>query len=103
MSFATELCVELYNLKSGRDVCSQNSGQFLHVQSSEPRGDDEVHHSDHAVQLRLVHGDPGVDGVLTLLGLDSIVNTLDNVIRNLFVQVPSYVLRKSCQYSMNMN
>ena len=61
----TELCVELHNLKSGCDVCSQNSWQLLHVQSPQPRGDDEVHHSDHAVQLRLVHGDAGVDGVLT--------------------------------------
>ena len=31
----------------------------------EPGCDDEVHHGDHAVQLRLVHGDAGVDGVLT--------------------------------------
>ena len=93
----TKLCVELYNLKSGCDVCSKNSGQFLHVQPPQPWGDDEVHHGDHAVQLRLVDGDPGVDGVLTLLGLDSIVNTPDNVVRNLFIQVPSYVLRKSCQ------
>ena len=75
-------------------MCSQNSWQLLHVQSPQPRGDDEVHHSDHAVQLRLVNGDPGVDGVLTLFGLDSIVNTPDNVVRNLFIQVPSYVLRK---------
>ena len=27
--------------------------------------DDEVDHGDHAVQLRLVHGDAGVDGILT--------------------------------------
>ena len=27
--------------------------------------DDEVDHGDHAVQLGLVHGDAGVDGILT--------------------------------------
>ena len=76
-------------------MCSENSGQFFHVQSPEPGGHDEVHHGDHAVQLRLVHRDPGVDCVLALLGLDGIMHALDNVVRDLLIQVPGNVLRKS--------
>ena len=67
--------------------------------------DYEVHHGDHTVQLRLVHGDAGVDGVLTctvqsvqhntiqygvltLLQPHGLVHTLDDGSRHLLVQVP---------------
>ena len=74
-------------------MCSKNSRQFFHVQSPQPGSDNEVHHGDHAVQLRLVHGDLGVHCVLALLGLDSIVYTLDDKVHNFFIQVPCDVLK----------
>ena len=54
--------------------------------------DDEVHHGDHAVQLRLVHGDAGIDGILTLLQPHRLIHSLDDGSRHLLVQVPRNAL-----------
>ena len=72
----------------------QNFGNTGHVQPSETWGDYQVHHGHHAVQLRLVQGDVGVERVLTLFLSNRFMYTSDNLTGDFLVQVPWDILNK---------
>ena len=52
-------------MQTGGDVRPQYFGHGGQVQSANAGTRYQLHHGNHAVQLRLVHGDAGVDGILT--------------------------------------
>ena len=75
------------------DVSSQDSGKFVHVQPLDSWHDYQLYEGYHAEQLGLVDGDLGVDGVVTLLRLDSVIHTIYDYTHNLLIQVPGNILK----------
>ena len=76
------------------DLCSQYPWKLFHVKPSNPWMHNDVNHGGHAVHLRLVDGDLGVDGVLTLLHFDCIINSIDYRTYYFLIQVPRNALPK---------
>ena len=81
-----------FYLKPGSDMGPQDFGNIRHVQSSQPRSDDQIYHGHHAVQLGLVHRDVGVECVLTLFLLNCLMYSSNDLTDNFVIQVPRDIL-----------
>ena len=74
-------------------MSSQDSWKFVHVQPPDSGHDYQLNEGNHAEQLGLVDGDLGVDGVVTLLHLDSVIHAIYDYTHNLLIQVPGNILK----------
>ena len=74
-------------------MSSQDSRKFVHIQPPDSWHNYELNEGYHAEQLSLVDGDLGVDGVVTLLHLDSVIHPIYDYTHNLLIQVPGNILK----------